>query len=134
MIRINAYEIMLMIEPEVAEERHSEIIERTKATVTEGGGVWGSVDAWGKRKLAYEIDHMGDAWYYVLTFESEPAALQEATRVLAITDGVMRHMATVRPHRASGTPAPAEPEPAEAERLIPRPIARLSYAEHMFAM
>jgi small subunit ribosomal protein S6 len=113
-IRINAYEIMLMIEPEVAEERHSEIIERTKATVTEGGGVWGSVDAWGKRKLAYEIDHMGDAWYYVLTFESEPAALHEATRVLAITDGVMRHMATARPQRASGTPAPAEPEPAGA--------------------
>ena len=114
MIRINAYEIMLMIEPEVAEERHSEIIERTKATVTEGGGVWGSVDAWGKRKLAYEIDHMGDAWYYVLTFESEPEALHEATRVLAITDGVMRHMATARPHRASGKPAPVEPERAEA--------------------
>ncbi len=55
---MNAYEIMLMIEPEVAEERHTEIIERTKATVTERGGVWGSVDPWGKRKLAYEIDHM----------------------------------------------------------------------------
>ena len=72
------------------------------------------VDAWGKRKLAYEIDHMGDAWYYVLTFESEPEALHEATRVLAITDGVMRHMADARPHRASRTAAPAEPEPAEA--------------------
>jgi len=113
-IRINAYEIMLMIEPEVAEERHSEIIERTKKTVTDAGGVWGSVDSWGKRKLAYEIDHMTDAWYYVLTFESEPAALQEATRVLAITDGVMRHMATARPRRASAAPAVAEPEQAEA--------------------
>jgi small subunit ribosomal protein S6 len=113
-IRINAYEIMLMIEPEVAEERHTEIIERTKATITERGGVWGSVDPWGKRKLAYEIDHMADAWYYVLTFESEPEALQEATRVLAITDGVMRHMAVARPQRASGAAAPAEPEPAES--------------------
>ena len=132
MIRINAYEIMLMIEPEVAEERHSEIIERTKATVTEGGGVWGSVDAWGKRKLAYEIDHMGDAWYYVLTFESEPAALHEATGVLAITDGVMRHIpvaaaSRIRARRRRSTRA------GGGERLIPRPIARLSYAEHMFA-
>jgi small subunit ribosomal protein S6 len=113
-IRINAYEIMLMIEPEVAEERHAEIIERTKATITERGGVWGSVDEWGKRKLAYEINHMADAWYYVLTFESEPEALHEATRVLAITDGVMRHMAVARTQRASGSAAAAEPEPAEA--------------------
>jgi small subunit ribosomal protein S6 len=122
-IRINPYEIMLMIEPEVAEERHTEIIERTKATITERGGTWGSVDAWGKRKLAYEIDHMSDAWYFVLTFDSEPEALQEATRVLAITDGVMRHMAVARPQRkkaaapaAAESPAPtaAEPEPVEA--------------------
>jgi small subunit ribosomal protein S6 len=113
-IRINAYEIMLMIEPEVAEERHTEIIERTRTTVTGGGGVWGSVEPWGKRKLAYEIDHMDEAWYYVLTFESEPEALQEVTRVLAITDGVMRHMAVARPHGAAAAPAPASQEPAES--------------------
>jgi small subunit ribosomal protein S6 len=111
-IRINAYEIMLMIEPEVAEERHTEIIERTKTTVTGGGGVWGSVEPWGKRKLAYEIDHMDEAWYYVLTFESEPEALQEVTRVLAITDGVMRHMAVARPRGAAPPPPPASQEPA----------------------
>jgi len=112
-IRINAYEIMLMFEPEVAEERHTEVIERTKTTVTGGGGVWGSVEPWGKRKLAYEIDHMDEAWYYVLTFESEPEALQEVTRVLAITDGVMRHMAVARPRGAAASPPPASQEPAE---------------------
>ena len=120
---MNAYEIMLMIEPEVAEERHTEIIERTRATVTERGGVWGSVEPWGKRKLAYEIDHMAEAWYYVLTFESEAEALQEATRVLAITDGVLRFMATnripgsspARPaDRAEAPVTEPEPEPVEA--------------------
>ncbi len=109
-----------MIEPEVAEERHTEIIERTKATITERGGTWGSVEPWGKRKLAYEIDHMSDAWYFVLTFESEPEALQEATRVLAITDGVMRHMAVARPQRKKAAPAVAEsPAPTAAE---PEPV------------
>ena len=51
---------------------------------------------------------------FVLTFESEPEALHEATRVLAITDGVMRHMAVARPQRAKRPEAPAEPEPAES--------------------
>ena len=97
MIRINPYEIMLLIEPEVAEERHTEIIERTKATVTEGGGTWHGVEPWGKRKLAYEINHLTDAFYYVLTFDAPVPALEEATRVLRITDGVLRFMAVAKP-------------------------------------
>jgi small subunit ribosomal protein S6 len=113
-IRINPYEIMLMIEPEVAEERHREIIDRIKATVTERGGSWGEVDAWGKRKLAYEIDHHADAWYYVVTFDAPAEALAEATRVLAITDGVMRHMAVSRPKAGPSEPAKPAAEPAEA--------------------
>ena len=113
-----------MIEPEVAEERHTEIIERVKANITERGGVWGSVDPWGKRKLAYEIDHKADAWYYVLTSTAEPEALDEATRVLAITDGVMRHMAVARPHRAAAAP-PAAARARRSRRLI-HPTACLS--------
>lgn len=113
MIRINPYEIMLLIEPEVAEERHTEIIERTKATVTEAGGTWHSVDPWGKRKLAYEINHQTDAFYYVLTFDAPVAALEEAARVLRITDGVLRFMAVAR--SVPSASAPAEPaEQAEA--------------------
>ncbi len=102
-----------MIEPETAEERHTEIIERVKQTVTQRGGTWGSVDPWGKRRLAYEIDHKTDAWYYVLTFDCEPAELDEATRVLAITDDVMRHMAVNRVAPSGAGPG-TEPEPAEA--------------------
>ena len=105
-----------MIEPEVAEERQREIIERIKAAITERGGSWGEVDAWGKRKLAYEIGHQTDAWYYVLTFESSAEALAEVTRVLAITDGVMRHMAVSRHKHTPAAASAAEPEaePAEA--------------------
>ena len=110
MIRINSYEIMLLIEPEVAEERHTEIIERTKATVTGAGGTWHGVDPWGKRKLAYEINHHTDAFYYVLTFDAPVAALEEAARVLRITDGVLRFMAVAR----TAPRAPAAAKQAEA--------------------
>jgi small subunit ribosomal protein S6 len=113
-IRINAYEIMLMIDPDVAEERHQEIIERVKSTVTQAGGSWNGVDPWGKRKLAYEIEHHADAWYFVLSFDAPAEALAEATRVLAITDGVMRHMAVNRPKASSGRAAEPHPEPVQA--------------------
>jgi small subunit ribosomal protein S6 len=116
-IRINPYEIMLLIEPEVAEERHGEIIDRVKQIVEKGDGSWGSVEPWGRRRLAYEIRHMTDAWYYVLTFDAPPNALQEATRVLAITDGVMRFMAVNRiPGSSARKPdEKAEAPPVEAE-------------------
>jgi small subunit ribosomal protein S6 len=111
-IRINPYEIMLMIEPEVAEERHGEIIDRIKQTAEKAKGSWGQPEPWGKRKLAYEIDHQTEAWYYVLTFDAPPDALQEITRVLAITDGVMRFMAVNR--IPGSTPAKPEDHPVEA--------------------
>jgi small subunit ribosomal protein S6 len=113
-IRINPYEIMLLIEPEAAEERHREIIERIQQIVEKGGGSWKAVEPWGRRKLAYEIRHMGEAWYYVLTFDAEAPVLQEITRVLAITDGVLRFMATNRiPGSSPAKPVESRSEPAE---------------------
>ena len=106
MIGIKAYEIMLLIEPEVAEERHGEIIERIKSIVEKASGTWGQVESWGKRRLAYEIRHQTEAFYYVITFECSAEALAETQRVLAITDGVMRFMAV---NRVAGS-SPAQPE------------------------
>jgi small subunit ribosomal protein S6 len=117
-IRINPYEIMLLIEPEVAEERHREIIERIQQNVEKAGGSWQAVEPWGRRKLAYEIRHMGEAWYYVLTFDAEPPVLQEITRVLAITDGVLRFMAT---NRIPGS-SPARPADGRAEAGAEEPV------------
>jgi small subunit ribosomal protein S6 len=106
-LRIQPYEVMLMIHPDAEEDRHREIIDRIRTTVTGGGGSWGEVDDWGRRKLAYEIDHQTDAFYYVLTFDASPETLDEITRVLRITDGVMRFMPVVRPQHPPQEPAEA---------------------------
>ena len=90
---MNAYEVMLMLEPELAEERQNEIIARVRDLSDRGGGAWEGHEPWGRRRLAYEIAKQSEANYHVLRFTTEPAALEEITRVLRITDGVMRHMA-----------------------------------------
>jgi small subunit ribosomal protein S6 len=109
---------MLMIHPDAKEARHGEIIDRVRSIVEGGGGRWIGVDDWGRRKLAYEIDHQTEAHYYVLGLDSEPAPLDEATRVLAITDGVMRFMATLRPkqsRKAAGGDETATDQRSEAQ-------------------
>jgi len=115
---MNDYEILLMLDPELADERQGEIVSRTQELITKHGGDWESQEPWGRRKLAYEIDHKSEGVYHLLTFRSTPETLDEVGRVLKITDGVMRHMATRRPkphRRAGAAAAPASPPAAAAE-------------------
>ena len=116
---MNDYEILLMLDPELPEERQGEILTRTQELVKKHDGEWESQEAWGRRRLAYEIDHKPEGVYHLLTFRSSSETLDEISRVLKITDGVMRHLATRRPqpHRrptSTGTTAPPHAEAAVA--------------------
>jgi small subunit ribosomal protein S6 len=115
---VTPYEILLMLDPELPDDRQSEIISRTRDLIERGGGSWDAHDVWGRRKLAYEIDHKSDGAYHLLTFSAEPEALAEVSRVLKITDGVMRHLAVRRSERRpGGTVAP----PPEDRQDAPQP-------------
>jgi small subunit ribosomal protein S6 len=131
---VNEYEILLMLDPELAEERQTEIVTRTKELVEKGSGSWLSHDVWGRRRLAYEIDHKTDGAYHLLQFDVEPATLDEIARVLKITDGVMRHMATRRVKGGGTRTAPPPLPPSEAapqryEREAPAPAPVTEEAE-----
>jgi small subunit ribosomal protein S6 len=112
------YEVLLMLDPELAEERGNEIVARVREQVEGDGGTWDGQQPWGRRRLAYEIAHKTDGVYHLLTFSSEAATLDEVSRVLKITDGVMRHMAT---KRIAGLPklAPPPPPPIATSESVP---------------
>jgi len=103
---VNEYEILLLLDPELAEERSDEIISRVRERVEGDGGSWDGHEPWGRRKLAYEIGHKGEGVYHLLLLTATPATLAEVSRVLKITDGVMRHLA-VRRVKGGQTKAPA---------------------------
>ena len=103
---LNEYEILLMLDAELPEERGNEIIARIRARVEGDGGTWDGHEPWGRRKLAYEIAHKAEGIYHLLLFSAAPETLAEISRVLKITDGVMRHLA-VRRVQGGQTKAPA---------------------------
>jgi len=107
---LTAYEILLMLDPELPEERQSEIISRARELIERGGGTWRSHDPWGRRRLAYEIDHKAEGVYHLIVFEASAETLAEITRILKITDGVVRHLA-VKHVEGSQTRAPREDVP-----------------------
>ncbi|HWB22904.1 MAG TPA: 30S ribosomal protein S6 [Gaiellaceae bacterium] len=134
---MNDYEVLLMLDPELPEERGNEIIARIREQAESGGGSWDAQEPWGRRRLAYEIDHKAEGVYHLLLFTAAPTALEEITRVLKITDGVMRHLAVRRvkggsikapaPIAAVSTPvaeaAPTAPPAAEPTAPEPEPEA-----------
>jgi len=99
---VTEYEILLLLDPDLDEDRQSEIVGRTRELVEKAGGSWDLHDIWGRRRLAYEIDHKADGSYHLLQFTCDAATLEEISRVLRIDDGVMRHLAT---RRIEGSPA-----------------------------
>ena len=124
---VTTYEILLMLDPEGAEAHQDEVIARLRELVEKGGGTWRSHDAWGRRRLAYEIDKKPEGVYHLIVFESSPETLDEISRVLKIDDAVMRHLATkhVEGSRTSAprdeTPAPAAAAAAPVEAVPPAP-------------
>jgi small subunit ribosomal protein S6 len=97
---VSPYEILLLLDPELPEERQTELVSRVRELVERGGGTWQNHELWGRRKLAYEIDHRADGYYHLLTFDVDAGTLEEISRVLKIADGVLRHLAVRRVQQA----------------------------------
>ena len=72
--------------------------EQVKAAVNKfsdlikANGTLTSVDEWGKKKLAYEINYEDEGYYVLYKFESKPDFPAEFERVINITDGVLRSL------------------------------------------
>jgi len=89
---LKAYELMLVMNPSLDDEARESVLEKTRGVITADGGVVDSEDAWGKRRLAFEIDKQTDGDYLVVMFHATTAAIAELDRVLHITDPVIRFM------------------------------------------
>lgn len=118
---MNEYEILLLLDADLDETRQTELVGRVRELVDKDGGAWDLHEPWGRRKLAYEIDHKTDGSYHLLQFTCAAETLDEISRVLRIEDDVMRHLATRRiqtsPGRpvAVGAPASQDAEAAPAD-------------------
>ena len=98
------YEILLLLDPELAEERQADIVGRLRTLIESGGGTFERHDVWGRRRLAYPIDKKEEGVYHLLSFTATPETLDELGRVLKIDDDVIRHMATRRPEGGPSEP------------------------------
>jgi small subunit ribosomal protein S6 len=97
------YELMLVLRPDLADDKVQASLERTARAIAAGGGQIVKQAPWGRRRLAYPIDHHREGSYYVVLFEAPPTAISELERGLLISEEVLRHLVTrvERPVRAA---------------------------------
>ncbi|HLO35053.1 MAG TPA: 30S ribosomal protein S6 [Candidatus Deferrimicrobium sp.] len=88
------YELMLVLRPDVADDKAQAVIDRTTRQLVSSGGQIIKVAPWGRRRLAYQIDRYREGSYHIVLFEAPPEALGEMERTLQITEEVLRHLVT----------------------------------------
>ncbi|HEY8892413.1 MAG TPA: 30S ribosomal protein S6 [Clostridium sp.] len=86
------YETIFILHPSLDEEAVKANVEKFKGVIENNGGEIENVDAWGKRKLAYEIQKVGEGYYTLINFLAKPELPLELDRVFRITDSVIRHI------------------------------------------
>ena len=110
------YEVMVILDPTLEEAALREQVDRSTDIIRSGGGSPGRVDRWGKRRLAYEINHQREGYYVLVEATAEPAVMATLDRALHLADEVLRHKVIRIPDRVAGranrsAPPPGEPEP-----------------------
>jgi small subunit ribosomal protein S6 len=88
------YELMLVIRPDVADDKSQALVDRTTRQIVTAGGQIVKVAPWGRRRLAYPIDRHREGSYQIILFEAPSEAISELEHTLLITEEVLRHLVT----------------------------------------
>jgi small subunit ribosomal protein S6 len=84
------YEVMVILDPELEEKTIAPSLDAFLNVVKSDGGTVNKVDIWGRRRLAYEINHKGEGIYAVLDLTATKESVAELDRQLSLNEAVMR--------------------------------------------
>ena len=90
--QLRDYELLLIISPEVVDEELEGRVDRIGQLITERGGEVSATEPWGRRKLAYPIEHFTEGHYVLIRFSFEPALCKELEASLRISEEIIRHL------------------------------------------
>ncbi|HZM69021.1 MAG TPA: 30S ribosomal protein S6 [Candidatus Cryosericum sp.] len=112
------YETIFVTDPNLSDGEIDELVQLIDQLTVAAGGKVIKVERWGKRRLAYTIDHREEGIYVLMTLECPPQHVKEVDRRYRMNDRILRHL-TVRVEDESQLgPSPMmKPRPAEREDI-----------------
>lgn len=89
---MSKYELAVVVSAKIEDDERAAVVDKCKALIERFGGTVTNVDDWGKKRLAYEVQKMKDAFYYFIQFDAETSAPAEIENRVRIMDNVLRFL------------------------------------------
>jgi small subunit ribosomal protein S6 len=112
------YETIFMTDPNLTEEEIDQIAQLVESIVTTSGGKVLKTEKWGKRRLAYPVDHREEGIYTLMLLECPPEQVKEIDRRYRMNDRILRHLTVRMEDESQLGPSPMmRPRPAERDEI-----------------
>lgn len=89
---MHKYELAVVVSAAIEDDERAAVVDKCKALIERFGGTITEVDEWGKKRLAYEVQKMKEAFYYFIQFDAESTAPAEIESRIRIMDNVVRYL------------------------------------------
>jgi len=89
---MNKYELAVVVSAKIEDDERAATLEKVKSLITKNGGTITNVDEWGKKRLAYEVQKMREAFYYFIQFDAESTAPAEIENRVRLMENVVRYL------------------------------------------
>lgn len=89
---MNKYELAVVVSAKIEDDERAATVEKVKAYIERFGGTVTNVDEWGKKRLAYDIQKMKEAFYYFIQFDAEASVPYEVENSVRIMENVIRYL------------------------------------------
>ena len=89
---MNKYELAVVISAKIEDDERAATFEKVQRIITKHGGTITNVDEWGKKRLAYEVRKMREAFYYFIQFDAEATVPAEIESRIRLNENVVRYL------------------------------------------
>ena len=89
---MNKYELAVIVSAKIEDDERAATIEKVKGYIERFGGTITNVDEWGKKKLAYDIQKMSEAFYYFIQFDADATVPYDVENHVRLMENVIRFL------------------------------------------
>ena len=115
------YELLFIVSNKYTEDEVKPIVENVNKIIKDNDGVITYSEKWGKKKLAYPIEHFNYGYYSLVEFDVDGQAVEKINRQLRMSNEILRHTIVAKAVRTA--------EEIKAEKVKAKAIMKKAVKE-----